>query len=121
MAPASAPESCTALATMVESTVSRSRVELTALHALSQELKDHGITTHTELAPELPLVPGHSGQLQEVILNLVQNAIDAMDSVSSQTRVLRVSTESLGSEAIAVSDVYKRQRRESACSLPRRR
>jgi signal transduction histidine kinase len=75
----------------------------TALQALSEELKNHGITTRTELASELPLVPGHSGQLQEVILNLVQNAIDAMDSVSSQTRVLRVSTESHGSEAIAVS------------------
>jgi signal transduction histidine kinase len=75
----------------------------TALHALSEELTNHGITTRTELAPELPLVPGHSGQLQEVILNLVQNAIDAMDSVSSQTRVLRVSTESHGSETIAVS------------------
>jgi signal transduction histidine kinase len=53
--------------------------------------------------PELPLVPGHSGQPQEVMLNLIRNAIDAMDSVTDRARVLRVRTERDGREAIAVS------------------
>ena len=33
---------------------------------------------------------GHTGQLQQVILNLVRNAADAMESVSGRARVLRV-------------------------------
>jgi C4-dicarboxylate-specific signal transduction histidine kinase len=51
----------------------------------------------------LPLVPGHSIQLQEVMINLVRNAIDAMDSIADRSRVLRVRTERGGREAIVVS------------------
>jgi signal transduction histidine kinase len=36
------------------------------------------------------LVRGHYGQLQQVILNLVRNAVDAMESVSDRPRVLSV-------------------------------
>jgi signal transduction histidine kinase len=78
-------------------------IVLGALDVLRGELKDHGVITRTELAPELPLVPGRSGQLQEVMLNLVRNAIDAMDSITDRARVLRVRTERDGREAIVVS------------------
>jgi signal transduction histidine kinase len=78
-------------------------IALGALDLLSEDLKDHGVITHAELAPELPLVPGHSGQLQEVMLNLIRNAIDAMDSTTDRARVLRVRTERDGREAIVVS------------------
>jgi signal transduction histidine kinase len=78
-------------------------IVLGALDVLRGELKDHGVITRTELAPELPLVPGHSGQLQELMLNLVRNAIDAMDSITDRARVLRVRTECDGREAIVVS------------------
>jgi signal transduction histidine kinase len=78
-------------------------IVLGALDVLRGELKDHGVITLTELAPELPLVPGHSGQLQELMLNLVRNAIDAMDSITDRARVLRVRTERDGREAIVVS------------------
>ena len=78
-------------------------IALGALDLLRGEFKDHGVITRAELAPELPLVPGHSGQLQEVMLNLVRNAIEAMDSISDRARVLRVRTERDGREAIVVS------------------
>ena len=78
-------------------------IALEALDVLRGELKDHDVIIHTELAPELPLVPGHSGQLQEVMLNLVRNAIDAMDSITDRARVLRVRTERDGRKAIVVS------------------
>jgi signal transduction histidine kinase len=74
-----------------------------ALDLLGGELTDHGVIIRTELAPELPLVPGHSGQLQEVMLNLVRNAIDAMDSITDRARVLRVKTARDGCEGIVVS------------------
>ena len=78
-------------------------IALGALDLLRGELTDHGVITRTELAPELPLVGGHSGQLQEVMLNLVRNAIDAMDSITDRARVLRVRTECDGREAIVMS------------------
>src|SRR5271157_4242157 len=44
---------------------------------------------------------GHNGQLQEVIINLIQNAVDAMDSTDTDRRVLQVRTEHNG-DAISV-------------------
>jgi signal transduction histidine kinase len=44
-----------------------------ALSILQGDLRDHEITASTEFARELPLVMGHKGQLQEVIINLINN------------------------------------------------
>ena len=38
----------------------------------------------------IPSVMVHGGQLQQVILNLIRNAGEAMDAVSNRERVLRV-------------------------------
>ncbi len=46
---------------------------------------------------------GHSGQLQQVVVNLIQNAIDAMDLVDSDRRVLQVKTEHNGGDAISIT------------------
>jgi C4-dicarboxylate-specific signal transduction histidine kinase len=72
------------------------------MQSLRSELKVHEIETRSELA-DLPLVDGHWGQLREIILNLVQNAIGAMDTTTDRSRVLRVTTELRGRDAIAVS------------------
>ena len=56
------------------------------------ELQAQGIIVQAGLNRRLPLVLGHSGQLQQVILNLVRNAADAMGSVSGRARVLRMKT-----------------------------
>ena len=42
------------------------------------EVLNHGILLQTELAPGLPRVDGDRTQLQQVILNLILNAIEAM-------------------------------------------
>jgi signal transduction histidine kinase len=68
-------------------------VALVVLRTLRGELEDRVITVRTELTSELPLVMGHRGQLQEVILNLVRNAIEAMDAVKDGRRMLHVRTE----------------------------
>jgi signal transduction histidine kinase len=78
-------------------------IALGVLDVLRGELDDHDVVAHTELAPELPLVPGHRGQLQEVMLNLVRNSIEAMDSVIDRARVLWVRTGRDGRDAIVVS------------------
>jgi signal transduction histidine kinase len=74
----------------------------TVLRSLGDDLKDHNIEIRRELA-ELPLLNGHKGQLHEVILNLVQNAIEAMATTKDRSRVLRVTTGLRDRNAIAVT------------------
>jgi signal transduction histidine kinase len=83
--------------------VNLNEIALGVLDVLRGELNDHGVVARTVLAPELPVVPGHSGQLQEVMLNLARNSIEAMDSVTDRPRVLWVRTERDGRDAIVVS------------------
>ncbi len=52
------------------------------------ELETHGVELCTELADSLPAVEADRVQLQQVILNLIVNAIEAMQSV--EPRLLRV-------------------------------
>jgi signal transduction histidine kinase len=63
------------------------------LHLLRDELQPQHIIVRTNLDPQLPLVQGHRGELQQVILNLVRNAADAMSKVSYRPRVLTVKSE----------------------------
>jgi signal transduction histidine kinase len=46
----------------------------------------------TDLANGLPLIYGDRVQLQQVILNLIINAIEAMNGVAETTRALLIST-----------------------------
>jgi PAS domain S-box-containing protein len=57
------------------------------------EVFKHGISLRTELAPGLPEVAGDRTQLQQVTLNLILNAIEAMGGSDAGARELRISTE----------------------------
>jgi signal transduction histidine kinase len=76
---------------------------LAAVELLRKELDDHNITTLTKLASELPVIQGNAGQLREVILNLVQNSIEAMATTTNTSRIISVVTARAGSNSIAVS------------------
>jgi signal transduction histidine kinase len=76
---------------------------LSVMRSLQGELKDHGVVVQRELAVELPPIAGHGGQLREVIFNLVNNAVEAMDATTSRTRILRMKTELRSHDAIVVS------------------
>jgi PAS domain S-box-containing protein len=56
------------------------------------EAVKYGVTVRTELADGLPLFRGDRVELQQVILNLIVNAVDAMSGISEQ-RELLISTE----------------------------
>jgi PAS domain S-box-containing protein len=56
------------------------------------ELERHRISLQTELGDGLPQIWGDRVQLQQVILNLVMNAIEAMSEISEGSRELLVST-----------------------------
>jgi signal transduction histidine kinase len=73
--------------------IDMNEIVLEVLHTLRGELKDRVITVRTELTSQLPLVMGHRGQLHEVLLNLVRNAIEAMDAIKDTRRVLQARTE----------------------------
>jgi signal transduction histidine kinase len=83
--------------------VNMNELALGALRALDGELKNHKIATRTRLKPELPPIMGHTGQLQQVIINLIQNAIDAMGTVESDRRVLQVRTDHNSGDAISIT------------------
>jgi signal transduction histidine kinase len=88
-----------------QESIDMNEIALGVLRALREELKVHGVITCTELTAGLPYVIGHRGQLQAVIVNLVNNAIEAMDSNKEGTRDLRIRTGRHGDQiAITVED-----------------
>jgi PAS domain S-box-containing protein len=67
------------------------------------ELDKHQISVRTELLPGLAPVQGDRIQLQQVILNLIVNGIDAMTSVTDRPRVLLVRSQPQESGGVLVS------------------
>ena len=66
------------------------------------ELNDHGVLARTKLTSELPAIYGHRNQLQELIYNLVHNAIEAMAEIASRNKMLEVRTDIWDRNAIIV-------------------
>jgi signal transduction histidine kinase len=66
------------------------------------ELMKNGVSVQTQLAEGLPLIQGDRVQLQQVILNLILNAVQAMRGVAERLRELLISTEQEASGAVLV-------------------
>jgi PAS domain S-box-containing protein len=56
------------------------------------ETVKNGISVRTDLADGLPLIHGDRVQLQQVLLNLIVNAVEAMSDVSKGTRELLITS-----------------------------
>jgi PAS domain S-box-containing protein len=59
---------------------------------LKTELRRHKIIVKTRLAGTLPAVWGDRVQLQQVLLNLIMNAIESMGGVATRARLLTIAT-----------------------------
>ena len=59
-----------------------------AIAMVQRELFSHGVSLRTELVPALPMILGDRVQLQQVIINLVMNGIEAMETVADRPREL---------------------------------
>ena len=55
---------------------------------LRRELVSHRVSLRTELAPVLPTILGDRVQLQQVIINLVMNSVEAMQPITDRPREL---------------------------------
>ena len=62
-----------------------------ALMMTGQQLMDHGIEIIKDLAVDLPFISADAGQMEEVFLNLIANARDAMDEVEGD-KILTISS-----------------------------
>jgi C4-dicarboxylate-specific signal transduction histidine kinase len=57
---------------------------------LRNELTRTRVSLRTDLAPDLPRVPGDRVQLQQVVLNLILNSVDAMRTLTERSRELLI-------------------------------
>jgi signal transduction histidine kinase len=73
------------------------------LGLVTDQLHDQQVSIETELAAKSPEILGDRTQLQQVILNLITNAIDAMGSVTERPRVLRVRSETEEPDDVVIS------------------
>jgi len=76
-------------------------LEVTAL--TRGEAVKTGVTVGTQLAGELPRIQCDRVQLQQVMLNLIVNAIQSMSGVEDGNRELHISTASIEPEGVCVA------------------
>jgi C4-dicarboxylate-specific signal transduction histidine kinase len=77
-----------------------------AIALVQRELVRHRVLLRTELAPALPRIHGDRVQLQQVIINLLMNGIEAMEPVTDRPRELMVrsSQDETGQVLLSVTD-----------------
>jgi len=80
------------------------QIILTVLSIVRVELQKHSVEIQTQLSEQLPAIQGDKVQLQQVVLNLVMNGIEAMQS--ARRRVLKVQTDQaeLGMVNVSIAD-----------------
>jgi PAS domain S-box-containing protein len=76
-------------------------LEVTAL--TRSEAAKTGVTVSTQLAGELPRIQCDRVQLQQVMLNLIVNAIQSMSGVEDGNRELQISTVNIEPEGVCVA------------------
>jgi PAS domain S-box-containing protein len=77
-----------------------------AITLVDRELIKHQVSLRTELAPALPEILGDRVQLQQVIINLLMNGIEAMDSITDRPRelLIRSGKDDTGQLILSVTD-----------------
>ncbi len=70
---------------------------------LEPEIRKAGIRVVRDLDTEIPLVHAQHIQIDQVILNLIRNAIEAMSEIDEGKRILTLRTRSAGGNAVITS------------------
>lgn len=74
---------------------------------VERELRIHGVQLSTALPADLPPVLGDRVQLQQVLINLLINAIQALDAVPADQRTLSVAAERAPDDSIGEAVVVR--------------
>ncbi len=75
------------------------------LRLAGPEARRRGITIHTDLGEDLPLVSANPIQIEQVVFNLLNNAIEAIAAADCSERAIRLTTEVAGDDVtLAVID-----------------
>jgi PAS domain S-box-containing protein len=77
-----------------------------ALGMAEAEIRRHGVSLSFSAAAQLPLIVGDRVHLQQVILNLLKNAVEAMTPLAERNKILAVTVCAHGADkvGVAVSD-----------------
>jgi signal transduction histidine kinase len=70
---------------------------------VEHEMDGHRVSLRIELAPALPMILGDRVQLQQVIINLVMNGIEAMQSVTDRPRELVIRSDQDETQQVLIS------------------
>jgi signal transduction histidine kinase len=97
------------VAVALRDTQDRSEIDInkliwTVMDLVYIDLRKHQIELKTELSDQLPPVLGNRIQLQQVILNLVMNAIDAMRSVPDRVLTVKTTLNELDGVHVSIAD-----------------
>jgi PAS domain S-box-containing protein len=84
------------------------RVEMSAairevIELTRSEAMKNGVMVQTDFGDDLPLVPGDRVELQQVILNLILNALEAMSATSEGSRKILITTGKTESDEVLVA------------------
>jgi signal transduction histidine kinase len=75
------------------------------LPLLTRDFERAGVTLHTNFDQSLPVVEADRVQIQQVALNLVRNAIEAMIGVEGRSRILTISSSAIdGHVCVKIAD-----------------
>jgi hypothetical protein len=70
------------------------------LRLLADELRDDGIVVETELEADLPMIEADRVQIQQLLINLVHNAMEAMGGVTDRAKALVLRSRRQGDELL---------------------
>jgi len=76
---------------------------LDALGVTRGEVAKNGVAVKTQLAEHLPIIQGDRVQLEQVILNLIVNAVEAMSGTGEGPRDLQITTAKCGANSVLVA------------------
>src|SRR5262249_43027902 len=70
------------------------------------EARQHGVVITYDFAPEVPVIRADRIQIEQVVLNLMRNAIEAMERIDNGEKALTVTTHApaINAVEVAISD-----------------